>query len=209
MPPSSPISPEALPAATPRRRATFNMDLGPLRAEAERCAAARSVRLSTWLRELVAREVQASAPPAPTPQPAVPAIPATTGPTIRVELDAGSGAVLDRLVEAGRFRTRTAALRVLLAGVSPTAGAELPAAVRELVQSNAQLVGVARRLQSLDAAIKERGPAPLLTIHQLTLIDAEKAVRAHVRSAGQVLNLVVPALRPAATPATRAPGATR
>lgn len=135
--------------ATPR--SITSVDLGPLRAQVNAVSVAAGVGPSTWLRDLVRRELETAAPvlcadPAPAADKA-----AAQAPVYRAWLDAPLTAKLDQVTRGGGFRTRAAALRGLIEGVNVGAGGGvgMAEAVQALGLSNHHLVAIGRTLSAL------------------------------------------------------------
>ena len=92
------------------RRLTTSVDLGELRARLVEVSAAAGLGPSTWIRELVRRELSTEGSAAITKPDA--RLPATEG-VYRAWLDAELTTKLDVLTERGGFKTRVATLRAL------------------------------------------------------------------------------------------------
>ena len=136
-------------------RAITSVDLGPLRARVDAASAAAGVGPSTWLRDLVRRELETAAPvlcaaPAPAADKALAQGPDPTN-VYRAWLDAPLTAKLDQVIQGSGFRTRAAALRALIEGVNVGAGGGvgMADAVQALGLSNHHLVAIGRTLSAL------------------------------------------------------------
>lgn len=132
-------------------RSITSVDLGPLRARVDAASAAAGVGPSTWLRDLVRRELETAAPvlcAALTPGADKAA---TQAPVYRAWLDAPLTAKLDQVIQGSGFRTRAAALRALIEGVNVGAGGGvgMADAVQALGLSNHHLVAIGRTLSAL------------------------------------------------------------
>ena len=154
-------------------------------------SAAAGVGPSTWLRDLVHREIgrsgSADAPPTDDIDPEAP----EHGP-YRTWLDAGLTAKLDLLMGANGFRTRPATLRALLEGVRVAGGggAATGDAVQALGESNGRLVAIARNVNQIAKSLQAGGR--VLTADRMALDEAVLAIHKHV----EVAALLVSELRP-------------
>ena len=153
---SSPSSDTRGPAPGPATpRSITSVDLGLLRARVDAASAAAGVGPSTWLRDLVRRELDVAAPPLPAAPPPAADKAAAAGPdptsVYRAWLDAPLTAKLDQVTRGGGFRTRAAALRGLIEGVNVGAagGVGMAEAVQALGFSNHHLVVIGRTLSGL------------------------------------------------------------
>lgn len=181
---------EASTARSPARSVT-SVDLGPMKERVMELSAAAGVGPSTWLRDLVHREVgRIGAADGRIAEAADPEA-SEHGP-YRTWLDAGLTAKLDRVKEANGFRTRPAALRALLEGirVAGGGGASTEDAVREIGESNSRLVAIARNVNQIAKSLQSGGK--LLTADRIALDEAVLAIHKHV----EVAALLVSELRP-------------
>lgn len=154
-------------------------------------SAAAGVGPSTWLRDLVHREVGRGESVDSPPACDVVAEAPEHGP-YRTWLDAGLTAKLDLLMEANGFRTRPATLRALLEGVRVAGGggAATGDAVQALGESNGRLVAIARNVNQIAKSLQAGGR--VLTADRIALDDAVRAIHKHV----EVAALLVSELRP-------------
>lgn len=136
-------------------------------------SAAAGIGPSTWIRELVRRELDGKAP-TPAANPVTP----PSEPVYRAWLDASLTTKLDLLTERGGFRTRVAALRALLEGVNLTAGSSPGEAVRALGLSNHRLVAIGRNVNQIAKALHAGGSAG--AADRLVLDETVQAVHKHL-----------------------------
>lgn len=154
------------------RRSTVTVDLGAeLKAQLQAAAAARGVSPSQWAREVIqraaaeARTKRGAAQPKPEPEPKQP----NAG---RLVLDSDLAQLMAEVVRQGQFRSRPAALRLVLrqflgkeAGEQsqPTDTSALKDGVSALMKSNYELgqVGIninqiARAMNSLQGTFRQK-----------------------------------------------------
>ena len=164
------------------RRFTTTVDLGDMKDRLADVSAAAGIGPSTWIRELVRRELSAEAP-APATRPVAP----PSEPVYRAWLDAPLTAKLDVLTERGGFRTRAAALRAMLEGVNvgQAAGSSLGEAVRALGLSNHRLVAIGRNVNQIAKALHAGDAASVAD--RLALDEEVQAVRKHLELAATVV----------------------
>ena len=186
-------------------RATLHVDVGPeLSARVRAAAAAGGLTPSEWTRDLLQREL-AQDPvsadtdhPQPYPEPAVSnqwpsATPATPG---RLVLDAELAKLLQQVQTQGQFRTRPAALRLVLrhfigqgssATPQPVDAAPLKDGVAALMRSNHELLPIGKNIyrmaQSLNAAPGDDRNADAKQLQAFA-----QAVREHVEKAARVVS---------------------
>lgn len=177
------------------RRSITSVDLGELRAGVAAASASAGVGPSTWLRDLVRRELSGApnaAPTAPTPAEE------TTG-VYRAWLDADATAKLDRITQAGGFRSRAAALRGLLDGVNVNVGAQGTVGIAEAVQalglSNHQLVAIARQLSQLAKAATSADPKQPAGADSAALPQVLQSIRTHLDLAAVLVGELRPMLK--------------
>ena len=177
------------------RRSITSVDLGELRAGVTAASAAAGVGPSTWLRDLVRRELSSASsttPTAPTP------VEETSG-VYRAWLDAAATATLDRITQAGGFRSRAAALRGLLDGVNVNVGTRgtvgIAEAVHALGLSNHQLVAVARQMSELAKAAASGSSKQPTVVDRLALNQSLQSIRAHLDLAAILVGELRPMLK--------------
>lgn len=185
--------------STKPRRSLTSVDLGDLRPQVNLASAAAGVGPSTWLRDLVQRELSGVSAAAPS----MPAAPATSttddepAGVYRAWLDAAATAKLDRLAEAGGFRNRASALRGLLNGVNIGVGANGAAGVAEACQalglSNHHLVAIARQLTELSKAAPS--PSRLAGTDPADLTGTVQSIRKHLEIAAILVGELRPMLK--------------
>ena len=202
---SSPSSVAPRPAArapgpaTPR--AITSVDLGPLRARVDAASAAAGVGPSTWLRDLVRRELETAAPvlcadPTPAADKAAAQAPDPTN-VYRAWLDAALTAKLDRVTHGGGFRTRAAALRALIEGVNVGAGGGvgMAEAVQALGLSNHHLVAIGRTLSALARGMPSGDAEANPSTSDPALSTALQAIHRHLRLAAVLVGELRPLLK--------------
>ena len=171
------------------RRATTSVDLGELRARLVEVSAAAGIGPSTWIRELVRRELSAEGSPA-APKPV-----AATAPSehvYRAWLDAELTAKLDVLTARGGFRTRAATLRALLEGVNVgDANVSLGDAVGALGESNHRLVAIGRNINQIAKALHGAG-GKVTTADVLAFDHALRATHKHLDLAATLVGELRP-----------------
>lgn len=176
-------------AAPLPRRVTTSVDLGELRARLVEVSAAAGVGPSTWIRELVRRELSAEGLLAVAQ--AAAAGPASEG-VYRAWLDAELTAKLDLLTERGGFRTRPATLRALLEGVNVgDANVSLSDAVEALGASNHHLVAIGRNINQIAKAL-HGGGGKVTTADVLTLDEALRVIHKHLDLAATLVGELRP-----------------
>ena len=193
----------------PKASNTTTVHLGDLRPRLVAAAAVAGVGPSTWLRDLVRRELDAVAP-ASASQPSPEAD--TSSAVYRAWLNADLTAQLDVRRERDGFRSRAAVLRALISGVGITGDVDAstvgeksavgpssrPAALRDAVDvlgaSNHQLVGVARNVSSIAKILRE-GNGATRVIDRIRLEESVDAINSHVRAASELLGDLRPLLK--------------
>jgi len=178
-------------AVRPSKRHFATVDLGDLRARVDAAAAAAGLGPSTWLKDLVRREV-AEVPAGG------PARIAERGETVyRAALDADLVAKLDERVRSDGLRDRAAGLRALIEGavVLPQSGdVSLREAVDALARSNAQLAALWQRMSREARSLA--GPA--FTDDRRAVRAATVEIHKHLDVASELLAQLRPLLqRPA------------
>lgn len=177
----------------------------PVKARLLVASAASGRTPSQWTLELIRRELDAVESPAGGTHP-TPADP--TAKPGRVMLDAEVSALLDEAQARGKFRTRPAALRLVLTsflnqqtpGTRPVDAEPLKDAVAALMRSNHELVSIGSRLADISrSAVADRtGPGRAQVAQQVQALAAE--VRTHVDFAARL----TAALRRLLTPHAKA-----
>ena len=176
-------------AAPVSRRVTTSVDLGDLRARLIEVSAAAGVGPSTWIRELVRRELSSEGQPAAAKTPV--AVPSSEG-VYRAWLDGELTAKLDVLTERGGFRTRAATLRAVLEGVNVgDSNVSLSDAVAALGASNHHLVAMGRNINQIAKALHGAG-GRATTADALALDAALVAIHKHLDLAAALVGELRP-----------------
>ncbi len=176
-------------AAASPRRVTTSVDLGELRGRLVEVSAAAGVGPSTWIRELVRRELSAEGLPAI--HKTNTSAPASEG-VYRAWLDAELTAKLDLLTERGGFRTRPATLRALLEGVNVgDSNVSLSDAVEALGASNHHLVAIGRNVNQIAKALHGAG-GRATTADVLALDEALRVIHKHLDLASTLVGELRP-----------------
>lgn len=171
------------------RRVTTSVDLGELRARLVEVSNAAGLGPSTWIRDLVRRELSAEGPPAVTKPDA--GVPASEG-VYRAWLDAELTAKLDLMTKRGGFRTRVATLRALVEGVNVgDSNVSLGDAVEALGASNHRLVAIGRNVNQIAKALHGAG-GKATTADVLALDDALRVIHGHVDLAANLVGELRP-----------------
>jgi len=177
-----------------KSRSIASVDLGDLKPQALAASAAAGLTLSTWLRQVVVRELgDASAQPAQK-APAKP-LPEPSG--AQVWLDEVNAAKLDELTERGAFRTRAAALRAVLDGINLSAddgGHSVADAVNALGISNHHLVTIGRKIDRICKSV-DAEPGKTNISERLSLEESVQLIANHVELAARVISEVRPKLK--------------
>ena len=183
------------------QRATLHVDVGPeLSARVRAAAAAVGRTPSEWTRELLQRELAQETASADTAQSQLhtgPEASALAAPG-RLVLDAELASLLQQVQAQGQFRTRPAALRLVLRhfigqGATPTAepvdATPLKDGVAALMRSNHELLPIgkninqiARSLNAIHGGFRNTDTRNLQVIAQ--------AVREHVEQAARVVSTI-------------------
>lgn len=176
-------------AALGPRRVTTSVDLGELRARLIEVSAAAGLGPSTWIRELVRRELSAEGSPAVTKPDAV--VPAAEG-VYRAWLDTELTTKLDLLTVRGGFRTRVATLRALVEGVNVgDSSVSLVDAVEALGASTHRLVAIGRNINQIAKALHGAG-GKARTGDVIALDDALRVIYGHVDLAANLVGELRP-----------------
>ena len=176
--------------ADPRpRRVTTSVDLGELRARLVEVSAAAGLGPSTWIRELVRRELSAEHSRAVTRLNF--RVTAAEG-VYRAWLDAELTDKLDVLTGRGGFRTRAATLRALVEGVNVgDSNVSVGDAVTALGTSNHRLVAIGRNVNQIAKALHGAG-GKATTADVLALDDAMRAIHKHLDLAAALVGELRP-----------------
>ena len=176
-------------AALGPRRVTTSVDLGELRARLIEVSAAAGLGPSTWIRELVRRELSAEGSPAVTKPDTV--VPAAEG-VYRAWLDAELTTKLDVLTGRGGFRTRVATLRALVEGVNVgDSNVSIGDAVAALGASNHRLVSIGRNINQIAKAL-HGASGKATTADVLAFDDALRAIHRHLDLAAALVGELRP-----------------
>jgi hypothetical protein len=179
----------------PLQRSTLHVDLGAQLSAGLRTAAAAIDRTpSQWTRELIQRQLNAAASsPAPKPGQATGDKPARKARVGHMDLDAELASMLDEVTAQGHFRSRPAALRLVLrqflgkgqAVAVPIDAAPLKDAVAALMRSNHELVPIGTNLNQIAKQLNAlQGVFKTADAKQLTVFVGE--VRGHVDKAARL-----------------------
>jgi hypothetical protein len=182
------------------QRTTLHVDVGPELSARVRAAAAAGGRTpSEWTRELLQRELaqgNASAdagPVRPHPEPEAPAAPG------RLVLDAELASLLLQVQTQGQFRTRPAALRLVLrhfigqgaAAVvaEPVDATPLKDGVAALMRSNHELLPIGKNINQIAKSLNAMQGGFRNTDTKNLQVFAQ-AVREHVEQAARVVTAI-------------------
>ena len=177
------------------QRATLHVDVGPELSARVRAAAAAGGRTpSEWTRELLQRELAQEAASANTGnlQQTGPDASAAPG---RLVLDAELASLLQQVQAQGQFRTRPAALRLVLRhfiGQGPTSAAEsvdatpLKDGVAALMRSNHELLPIGKNINQIAKSLNAMQGGFRNTDTKNLQVFAQ-AVREHVEQAARVV----------------------
>ena len=191
-------------AASPKRRRVTSVDLGELRPHVERASASAGVGPSTWLRDLVKRDLDSRAEHPVEGAASRSDIQAAQTLVYRAWLDAGLTAKLDERRRRDGFRSRAAVLRALIDGVGITQGAlsmrdggygvSLREVVEALGASNYQLVSISRNINQI-AKMLRNAPGKTTATDTLVLEAAATEIHEHVSQASKLVGQLRPMLR--------------
>ena len=202
------------PPKTPKVNPTTSVHLGEWKPALLAAAAAAGVGPSTWIRDLIGRELASLAPA----QPAIEddEVGERSTAVYRAWLSAELTEALDARKERDGFKSRAAVIRALIAGVgitgaasvpgdaskapggAPGAAATLRASVDALGASNHELVGIARNVGNIAKSLRDSSGA-LRVIDRIRLDEALVAVNGHIKVASQLLGDLRPLLKRVAT----------
>lgn len=170
-----------------------SVDLGELKPQVVALSAAVGLGPSTWLRELVRREVEGGGAPTDA---GVVTVPKAKSPAVyRAWLDADLTAALDAITQTGGFRNRTAALRAILKNVGlPGSGSSTAEAVRAMGISNHHLVALGRNLNQIAKAL-HAAPGKTTSAERIELEEAAKAIYKHLEVASRLVGELRPMVK--------------
>lgn len=179
------------------QRATLHVDVGPELSARVRAAAAAGGRTpSEWTRELLQRELAQEAASADTAHQQVhPGPDASAAAPGRLVLDAELASLLQQVQTQGQFRTRPAALRLVLRhfiGQGPTPAAEsvdatpLKDGVAALMRSNHELLPIGKNINQIAKSLNAMQGGFRNTDTKNLQVFAQ-AVREHVEQAARVV----------------------
>lgn len=182
------------------QRATLHVDVGPELSARVRAAAAAGGRTpSEWTRELLQRELAQEAASADTGRQEIhPALDAWAAAPGRLVLDAELASLLQQVQTQGQFRTRPAALRLVLRhfiGQGPTPAAEsvdatpLKDGVAALMRSNHELLPIGKNINQIAKSLNAMQGGFRNTDTKNLQVFAQ-AVREHVEQAARVVAVI-------------------
>ena len=182
------------------QRATLHVDVGPELSARVRAAAAGGRTPSEWTRELLQRELAqevASADAGHPQQQPGPEASASAAPG-RLVLDAELASLLQQVQAQGQFRTRPAALRLVLRhfiGQGPTPAAEsvdampLKDGVAALMRSNHELLPIGKNINQIAKSLNAM-QGGFRNSDTKNLQVFAQAVREHVEKAARVVSSI-------------------
>lgn len=178
------------------QRATLHVDVGPELSARVRAAAAAGGRTpSEWTRELLQRELAQEAASADTEHQQQSGPDASAAAPGRLVLDAELASLLQQVQVQGQFRTRPAALRLVLRhfiGQGPTSAAEpvdatpLKDGVAALMRSNHELLPIGKNINQIAKSLNAMQGGFRNTDTRNLQVFAQ-AVREHVEQAARVV----------------------
>jgi hypothetical protein len=191
------------PVRSTSHRAKLAIDVGPeLSARVRAAAAAGGLTPSQWTRELFLRELAqeaASADPKPKPEHAGAAQAASGAAPGRLALDAELASLLLQVQTQGQFRTRPAALRLVLrhfigqgaAAVvaEPVDATPLKDGVAALMRSNHELLPIGKNINQIAKSLNAMQGGFRNTDTKNLQVFAQ-AVREHVEQAARVVTAI-------------------
>jgi hypothetical protein len=180
----------------PSRRARLDVDVGPELSARVRAAAAAGGRTpSEWTRELLQRELAQEAASADTGNQQQSGPDASAAAPGRLVLDAELASLLQQVQAQGQFRTRPAALRLVLRhfiGQGPTPAAEpvdatpLKDGVAALMRSNHELLPIGKNINQIAKSLNAM-QGGFRNTDTKNLQAFAQAVREHVEQAARVV----------------------
>jgi len=182
------------------QRATLHVDVGPELLARVRAAAAASGRTpSEWTRELLQRELAQEAASADTAHQQVhPGPDASAAAPGRLVLDAELASLLQQVQAQGQFRTRPAALRLVLRhfigqgstqAAEPVDAAPLKDGVAALMRSNHELLPIGKNINQIAKSLNAMQGGFRNTDTKNLQVFAQ-AVRQHVEHASRVVSTI-------------------
>ena len=181
------------------QRATLHVDVGPELSARVRAAAAAGGRTpSEWTRELLQRELAQEAAAADTGHQQQSGPDASAAAPGRLVLDAELASLLLQVQTQGQFRTRPAALRLVLRhfiGQGSTPPAEpvdatpLKDGVAALMRSNHELLPIGKNINLIAKALNQ-AHGGFRNTDTKNLQDFAQAVRRHVDQAARVVTTI-------------------
>jgi len=178
------------------QRATLHVDVGPELSARVRAAAAAGGRTpSEWTRELLQRELAQEAASADTGHQQQSGPDASAAAPGRLVLDAELASLLQQVQAQGQFRTRPAALRLVLRhfigqGTTPTAesvdATPLKDGVAALMRSNHELLPIGKNINQIAKSLNAMHGGFRNTDTRNLQVFAQ-AVREHVEQAARVV----------------------
>lgn len=181
------------------QRATLHVDVGPELSARVRAAAAAGGRTpSEWTRELLQRALAQEAASADTGDKQQTRPDASAAAPGRLVLDAELASLLQQVQVQGQFRTRPAALRLVLRhfiGQGPTSAAEpidatpLKDGVAALMRSNHELLPIGRNISQIARSLNAVQGGFRNTDSRNLQVFAQ-AVREHVEQAARVVTTI-------------------
>ena len=192
------------------QRATLHVDVGPELSARVRAAAAAGGRTpSEWTRELLQRELAQAAASADTGHQQVQlGSDVSAAAPGRLALDAELASLLQQVQVQGQFRTRPAALRLVLRhfiGQGPTPAAEsvdatpLKDGVAALMRSNHELLPIGKNINQIAKSLNAMQGGFRNTDTKHLQVFAQ-AVREHVEQAARVVSSIRALVTPHRTP---------
>ena len=190
------------PGRQPPQRATLHVDVGTeLSAQIRAAATADGRTPSEWTRDLLQRELAQQRVPDEPPREA-PGPPGTQTPTPtaaaapgRLVLDAELASLLQQVQQQGQFRTRPAALRLVLrhflgqgsAPPQPIDATPLKDGVAALMRSNHELLPIGRSINQIARSLNAT-EGGFRTVDTKSLQVFAQALRVHVDQAARVVS---------------------
>lgn len=181
------------------QRATLHVDVGPELSARVRAAAAAGGRTpSEWTRELLQRELAQEAASADTVHQQLTGPDASAAAPGRLVLDAELASLLQQVQVQGQFRTRPAALRLVLRhfiGQGPTPAAEsvdatpLKDGVAALMRSNHELLPIGKNINQIAKSLNAM-QGGFRNTDTKNLQAFAQAVREHVEQASRVVSTI-------------------
>ena len=181
------------------QRATLHVDVGPELSARVRAAAAAGGRTpSEWTRELLQRELAQQAASADTGHQQQSGHDASAAAPGRLVLDAELASLLQQVQAQGQFRTRPAALRLVLRhfigqGSTPTAepvdATPLKDGVAALMRSNHELLPIGKNINQIAKSLNAM-QGGFRNADTKNLQVFAQAVREHVEQAARVVSSI-------------------